>query len=342
VGEDVWPSPQVERRRLALGARGLGEKGGGELRVASPATTGIAGGAWCPFGPAGLPGDQRPDDERSLCFDTPPLAERLEILGAPAAILVFAADRPFAQVALRLCDVAPDGASSRVSYGLANLCHAPDHGGFAPLVPGARRELRVVLNDAAWSFAPGHRVRLAISTAYWPIAWPAPAPVTLTVFGGSSALELPVRQPRAGDEALRGFAPPEAAPRPEVVDLEPGGVRREVSRDPRTGEVVRRVCVDVDGAGRPTLSRVEPIDLEVGYGIVEELRIRDDDPLSARVSLRHESLARRGSWSARVETHTRVSADAGSLRVEAELRALEGETQVFARRWDERVPRAGF
>lgn len=346
VAETEWPSPHIERRRLVLGANGLGAAGGGERArtVCSPASTGLAAGAWCAFGPGGLPGDQRVDDVRSLCFDSAPLGERLEILGAPRVHLVFASDRPVAQVALRLCEVGPDGASTMVTYGLANLTHGagPDHSGWAPLVPGARRETWVVLNDAAWSFAPGHRLRLAVSTAYWPLVWPAPDPVALTVFTGASGLELPVRPPRPEDAALRDFPAPEAAPRPAVVDLDPGGVEHRVFRDPDTGETVRRFRADIDEAGHPALSRVEPIDLDVGYGVTEELRIRDGDPLSAEARIAHVSLARRGAWSARVETRTRVTASADALLVEAELCALEGDAEVAVRRWEERIPREGF
>ena len=52
-------------------------------------------------------------------------------------------------VAARLCDVAPDGSSTRVSYGLWNLTHAPDHAAWAPLAPGRRCEVRFRLNDVA-------------------------------------------------------------------------------------------------------------------------------------------------------------------------------------------------
>ena len=48
---------------------------------------------------------------------------RIEILGAPVVTLDVAADRPLANLAVRLCDVHPDGASLRVSYGILNLAH---------------------------------------------------------------------------------------------------------------------------------------------------------------------------------------------------------------------------
>ena len=343
VAEERWPSPRIGTLRLALGARGLGDEGpgGAALRVHSPQDTGVAAGAWCAFGPAGLPGDQREDDARSLCLDSEPLDERLEILGAPLVSMEIAVDRPVAFLAMRLNELAPDGASARVSYCLVNLGHDAGHERWTPVEPGARRRVRVALNDVAHAFAPGSRLRLALSTAYWPLVWPSPEPVELTFFAGSGALELPVRPPHPGDARLRPFGPAEGAAGPEVVDLQPGGTRRSAGRDPATGAVVLRVVHDLDEAGEPCLSRIEPIDLEVGYGVRVEHAVLPGDPLSARAEIEHASRARRGAWDVGTRTRTRVTADREHFRLEAELRAFEGGREVFARRWDERIPRAG-
>ena len=81
-------------------------------------------GQWGGHGDAlEFPGDQRPEDGLSLSFDTAPLAEPVEILGVPVARLELAADRPLALVAVRLCDVWPDGASTLITRGLKNLTH---------------------------------------------------------------------------------------------------------------------------------------------------------------------------------------------------------------------------
>src|SRR6202012_2611898 len=50
------------------------------------------------------------------------------------------------------------------------------------------------------------------STPYWPLILPAPAPVRLAVFGGSSRLTLPVRPARAADAKLRPFGAPFVPP----------------------------------------------------------------------------------------------------------------------------------
>ena len=68
-------------------------------------------------------GDQRPADAYSLVYETAPLAEDLEILGMPQAILKAAADAPLAHWFVRLSDVAPDGATTLVTGAGRNGTH---------------------------------------------------------------------------------------------------------------------------------------------------------------------------------------------------------------------------
>ena len=125
--------------------------------VCSPQTVGKQAGSWCPFGRAAdQAGDQREDDSRSLVFETPPLDEAVEILGAPVVTLEVASDRPIANLAVRLCDVHPSGESLRVSFGILNLTHRDSHETPSPLVPGQRYQVRIQLNDAGVVFPAGH------------------------------------------------------------------------------------------------------------------------------------------------------------------------------------------
>ncbi|MBM4298371.1 MAG: CocE/NonD family hydrolase, partial [Deltaproteobacteria bacterium] len=176
VAEAKWPSLRIEVKRHWLSSNGLRSEPDGALRfdLCSPQTTGLAAGEWCGFGaPGEAPPDQRGDDGCALCFDSEALAERVEILGAPLASLEIAGDRPVALIAVRLNDIAPDGASTRVTLGVLNLTHRDGHEEPKPLEPGKRYSIKVRLNDIAHAFPAGHKVRLALSTCYWPIAWPA-------------------------------------------------------------------------------------------------------------------------------------------------------------------------
>ena len=69
--------------------------------------------------------------------------ERMEILGAPEIEIEIASDKPVAQLCARLCDVAPDGSSRRISYGVLNLTHRDSHAEPSALAPG------VVLSTSA-------------------------------------------------------------------------------------------------------------------------------------------------------------------------------------------------
>ena len=196
-----------------------------------------------------------------------PLAEGFEILGAPVVTLELAADRPNAFVVARLYDVGRDGESTRVTYGVLNLTHRDSHEHPEPLEPGRRYRVRVQLNDVAHAFPAGHRIRLALSNAYWPTVWPSPEPVTLTLATGVSTLALPVRPPRAEDEQLRPFAEPEAAPPWRRTSCVPGGSERKIERDPLLRLTTTTVTSD-EGVWR-----LDAIDLEVGQRSVQRYRI---------------------------------------------------------------------
>jgi len=343
VAETSWPAAKIEYRVWALNANGLdgrAEPEGTEAAIASPQTTGLVGGEWCAFGAEGeMPSDQRPDDGRSLCFDSEPLAERLEILGAPVVMLVLAADRPVAFTAVRLCEVAPDGASLRVSYGLLNLTHLESHEYPELLEPGRRYVARVQLCDVAHAFPAGSRLRVAVSTSYWPIAWPAPEPVTLRLLTGASTLELPVRPPRAEDEELREFDPPERGPTSEVRRLRAAPFRRTIERDLAANETLHTLVSDAADLNGAALARVEAINLDVGHTIARRYAIGENDPLSARAEIDQRTDLRRGDWIVRVETRTRLDATATHFHFEAELEAFEGDQRIFHKHWDEWIPR---
>lgn len=346
VAEPVWPphdaTPLLWFPR-ADGSLGETPETRGSVSTRSPETVGAAAGAWCAFGlPGDLPGDQREDDAGSLCFDSDPLTEPLEVLGAPAVELELASDRPRAQVVARLCEVFPDGSSARVTYGVLDLTHSADHTSAAPLEAGRVVRRRLALNDVAHAFAAGSRVRLALSTAYWPIVWPSPDGATLTLSTAGCRLELPRRTPRPDDARLRPLEPPEAAPHDEVEDVHAGGVRRERTTDPATGEVVQTTWIDVEPGGEPSRTRYPALGLESGHAIVERVSIRPDDPLSARAEVRQTVVQLRASGELRVETRVELSADAEHFHVRGELRALEDGREVFARSYaadPARVPR---
>jgi hypothetical protein len=342
VAEEAWPSPRIVSRRLHLAPGWLREEPGqrAALAFASPQTTGLRAGEWCAFGADGeMPLDQRPDEGRSLTFDSEPLDAPLEILGAPVVELELATDTEDGLIAVRLDDVLPDGASARVTYGLLNLTHRDGHAAPAPMVPGRPCRVRVQLNDIAHAFPAGHRLRLAISTSYWPNAWPPPSATTLTVYTGASLLELPVRPPRAEDAALPAFGPPEVAPGPRHKPLRALPFRRSVELDLATNELVYTLTSDGGEFGGHSLARLEEIDMDLGYTLTKLHRIAENDPLSAKTELIQRVQLRRDGWSVRVESHVWLRAGADHLAFAADLTAWENDAVVKTRQWRADIPR---
>ena len=356
VGEASWPSPRVTMRRWVLAPGRLTEDGAGpekRLDWRSPQTVGLAAGEWCSFGVDGdLPGDQRADDAGSLVFDSAPLMERVEIFGAPVVVLDVAVDRPAAFVAVRLNDLAPDGGSARVTYGVLNLAHRSGHDRPVPMEPGRRYRVQLSLNDVAHAFAPGHRLRVAVSTSYWPIVWPSPEAVTVSVFTGASCLELPVRPPGPDDGRLASFAEPESGPTAAYTEISPARLERTVEHDPATGETVHTITSHGGGMGAAGHGRLDDIALEVEHTSLRTYRIRADDPLSARAEVALATALRRGTWAVRVDVRAWCTASRTAFEVGGTLEALEGDPlsvdrlegdrPLVSRRWDARIPRDGL
>jgi predicted acyl esterase len=333
VAEPSWPSPNVTMQPYRLGTGSLGEKPGAQaaLPITSPLSIGMLAGHWCPYGISpDQPSDQRDEDAKSVLFDSAPLEAPLEILGATVVELEISAEKPQAQLCVRLNDVAPDGASLRVSYGLLNLTHRDGHGNPTPLEPGRRYRVRVVLNDAAHAFPRGHRIRIAVSSSYWPIAWPSPEMAGLVLLTEGSQVHLPVRPLRAEDAALPAFAPPEASPPLALTQLGTPKMSETVERDLITGKTT--FTTEEDDGGQ----RHEAIGLEVRHTKIERFQIVDSDPLSARVEIVHSHSVGRGAWRIRTETTTNLSVSAEAYVIHASLDAYENGRRVASRNWDRR------
>jgi hypothetical protein len=357
VAEDRWPSPRLEPRRWRMDVDGVlrdaagasrvdpeaaaahGADGGGRVRIRGSQLCGVDAGAWCAEGqPSDEAPDQRAADGQSLCFTSAPLAGRLEILGHPVLTLKVTADRPVALVAVRLTDVAPDGVSTLVAQQVSNLTHRDGHEHPQALTPGREYTVSVPLDAIAHAFPPGHRLRVALSPTYWPLAWPSPEAALLTVDCAASTLELPERPPRRADEELPAFAAPVVPPGlgERIVGGGPGdrGYTRDLADDSLTWNYRY-----VDGG-----NVVLPNGWESEEWNTVTYRIREGDPLSASVQTDLESVLRRGAQGRfHIVTRGQMTCDAGSFVLSDAVTVSEGEADdeqvVFTREWRRDVPR---
>ena len=255
----------------------------------------------------------------------------IEILGNPVARLRLAADRPQAVIAVRLCDVWPDGASTLITRGLKNLSHRDSDAHPEPLVPGERYAVEVPLLAIGYRVAAGHRLRLAVSAGYWPWAWPAPDGFVLSLSAGpESALELPVW---TGSEHVPPghFGLPERAPMPRH-ELRPGRSARELRRDVGTGATT---ITSTSLSGH----RLTEDGLAIGEEETDVFSVTDGAPLSAQSQCDRVFSVGRGEWQVTIRTHSTLSATATAFHLTNALDAYDGAQRVFARTWNAELPR---
>ena len=323
----------LARGRLS---RRLEDASSGQLHThRSPQVTGITWGEWCPYGFHGeLPADQRPDDGRSLCFDSDPLSESSILFGASRLDLTLSVDRPVGLICARLCDVAPDGSSRLVTYGILNLTHRSCHDRVAAVTPGERMRVSLLLNDCCERIAAGHRLRLALSTSYWPMVWPSPEPVTLSLDTSGCSLVLGLARAEPASTSSP-YAAPEAARPLAFTRLREGRRDREINENATTGETVFTVYRD-RGA-----NHLHDIDLIVDGGAVERFSIYENDPLSAKADIAWRYRLARGDWDIRTETRIVLTADRDVFHLRARLDGFESDSRVFARNWSFEIPRDG-
>ncbi|MBK9690874.1 MAG: CocE/NonD family hydrolase [Gemmatimonadetes bacterium] len=181
-------------------------------------------------------GDMRRDDAGSLVYDSPALDTTLTLLGLPRVVLRTIAGAPLANWTARLEDVAPDGEVSLVAGGALNATQRDDPAAPTRLVPGQSYTLAWDLHLSTWTFRPGHRVRLAVSNAQFPMLWPTPYPMTSVVEPTGSFVVLPL-VPAASPYPAPALPVPEPRRhRPDVTHHDdPFPAVERASYDPRSG-----------------------------------------------------------------------------------------------------------
>jgi hypothetical protein len=337
VATHDWPSNQIKAEEFTLGWHGIIPGFGHAPEVAatirSPLSVGLFAGKWCSYSATpDLPHDQRQEDGGALVFDSEPLNETMEILGQPVVELLLSSDQPVAMVAVRLSDLAPDDKATRVTYGLLNLCHHESHEHPQALEPGRQYRVQVKLNDIAQTFPAGHRFRIAVSTSYWPLAWPPPRPVRLTIITGASRVIMPVHRPTS-EIAVSPFGPPESVRPPETSQL--GKTERnwrvihDMEHDLSTMEVIKDEGI----------FRIEEIDLEMEKYVRERYTFKGDDFDSVCGEVISKRGLRRGDWYVHSITRTVLTSDAENFYLRADLDAYEGDVRVYCQSWDRTIPR---
>jgi len=225
-----------------------------------------------------------------------------------------ALDQPQGNLIARLVDVHPDGAANLIARGMLNLCHRDGNANPEAVVPGDFYHVTLALDETGYRLAPGHRLRLALSTACWPLVLPGPRAVT----------EAPEAAPPL---------PADPGPLAPTPVQRQGHSRRHVEHDLQTGRV-RHVLAEDRGWSENPVHGMESRETRD-----EVWEIDPADPEGATGHLVFGAERRRGDWHTATCAEISFTCAATTYRVEAELTAREGEVEVFRKTWSFEVPR---
>jgi hypothetical protein len=112
-----------------------------------------------------------------------------------------------------------------------------------------------------------------------------------------------------------------------------GEQRKTVSKDIISGEVRMELIGD---DGRLLL---QDTGMEVEDFGHEIYTLREGDPLSAAVHIRRRLAYCRDEWDVRIETESKMTADAHHFHLSNHLEAYEAGHRVFAKSWTTTIPR---
>ncbi|MDV7144837.1 CocE/NonD family hydrolase [Tropicimonas sp. TH_r6] len=335
VAEPGWSGAARDSRMLYLSEGALADTPGTDpIPVASPETAGWTAGTWCGYG--AVPDralDQTGEAGLMTAFETPPMKEEMELLGFPVFEAEITSATPQANLAVTLSLVAPDGRATLLSYGVLNLNHRKSHAAPEPMPAGNAEPVAVHLNVCGQHIPRGHRIRLALSSAYWPVIWPSRQPADLVIHPGSARIVLPLRPPRAMDADLLPFQPSESAEPLVSTTHGDGFYRRDRHIDMLTGIETNERESDTGLETHPHTG------LTLQSTNTDSFRIHPDDPNSATGTSRWRQSYARGDWLAELETTVTVTASRDVWRIEANLVARDAEGLVAERNWAEDIPR---
>jgi len=197
--------------------------------------------------------------------------------------------------------------------------------------PDEPMDVTVALDLVGYRIPAGHRLRVSVSSANFPLLMPPPVRSDLVVLPGRGTLELPVFTSPDLEQLLPA---PAAAPGTRLHTHRPPAPSRTVSTDVATGETT---VVIQDDLGDVTFA---DHGLRVAQQCQEEYTAHPDqaDRWRARIAWSYE-VSREGEFSARVDSTYGLTCDAITFYLKAEQVARCDGVEVHRRVWSEQVPR---
>ncbi|SFM13142.1 hypothetical protein SAMN04487943_108110 [Gracilibacillus orientalis] len=339
VGDNKWPSDNVQMAKWWMKGKTITTNPVNEAdQVVIPSVQehGFYNGVFCPFGqPGDLPADQRLENGKAVVFTSDPLEDTIDLLGKPVFHAEFSVDQENAFIVAKVNDKAPTGESTMITWGMLNLNHLDSQEHPQSLEPGKKYQVSVDLNVLGQQIPAGHSVELVLSPTYWPQAWPSPKPVNLTVYQNENTyLALPVRTIQPEDKEVGShFQVPETAQVIEKEVLRKEKRTREVRHDLING-IWKLEDFSDEGERKLLTNGVE-------HGSINNntFSIKENDPLSAKITCEWELVVGRDDWQTKLDTFSKMTSDEENFYLFNRLIAFENGEEIFQKEWKKTIKR---
>jgi hypothetical protein len=330
--EDDWPPTTAKNTTFFFqGNHSLAESPDttNTHRLKYVPTVGVEAGFWW----GELLSDPRPVDAFSLVYDSEPLESDFAILGRPRALLQASATAKQANWFARLSDVAPDGTVTQITGAGLNGAQRESMTEPRDLEPNKTYSLKIEMHLTSWVFPKGHRIRVAISNALWPMVLPSPYAMTTSLeLGGESGSQLVLPVVPLQGTAAPEFSTPQAMERRSDIKSEgfPWPGEWTVERD----EARQKTTVHWKGIDRSEYPWGTQTDFE-------SLTYEGDDAHPETCSIRGEAesiFALKGrtlTW----RGHLLVTTDQTNFHYKYTRELLKDRVVLKTRTWEEAIPR---
>jgi len=335
VSEPTWPSNKTTEQTWYLSDKALSTaptESPEALSICSPQTVGLDGGSFC----VGIrldmehPGDQRADDAGSLVFDSETLTQAMPIAGQITAALSVASDKPQANLIIRASDVHPNGEVTRITYGILNLSHRDSHEFPEPLTPHQYYDVQILLNAMAYIIPAGHKLRIAISTAYWPLVWPNAEQATLSFKSARCSIKVPLNNTPTPAKHIPEYD--------QAVDFDGKALRdaeskRVVHKDYKNGMTTLETYEDFG----KQLYHSSQSDIE--FVMHQQQSVHQNDPLSAKNDMTLTVKMGRDNWRTTIKARYLMTCDKHNFFINVSWQAYHDQTLVFTKDFNETITR---
>jgi hypothetical protein len=198
---------------------------------------------------------------------------------------------------------------------------------------GGIQSLGLKLDYMGHRFLPGQKIRIALSTAYWPFIWPATNNPILTLANKPTRLSLPLRT----KQNLKPVQvdPPVAPPASTISTKRTPKSKRAVKYDLHQDKTTLTI---EDDLGEIIYKKHN---LATSAAKYESYEIHTDDPLSSKAHIIWKFEYGRGKWAVRTVTETKMTCDKEHYFLTAIVRAYELEKIVFEKTFSKKVLRVG-